>query len=226
MGIQERYLLWLQRLTKRRSRQGLYEFLETELRNIDRGARVLCVGAGGEIGALLAQQATARGFTTLSVDIDAATGADRIGDICEAGVIPGEFDAVVMCEVLEHVAAPHRALANIHAALRPGGRLILSTPFMLPIHAAPGDYYRFTRHGLALLLKDFHDVSITGRNTYFEAIDVLWLRLLQCEGRPARRLSLFVVPLVYYLKRPLTLLLGWLVRSDAMTTGYVATATR
>jgi 2-polyprenyl-6-hydroxyphenyl methylase/3-demethylubiquinone-9 3-methyltransferase len=39
------------------------------------------------------------------------------------------FDLVVSTEVLEHLYAPDAFLRGCYAALRPGGRLILSTPY-------------------------------------------------------------------------------------------------
>ncbi len=42
---------------------------------------------------------------------------------------PGSFDTVLCCEVLEHMTVdPLAALARINEALRPGGRLVLTTP--------------------------------------------------------------------------------------------------
>ncbi|HET6953576.1 MAG TPA: methyltransferase domain-containing protein [Acidimicrobiales bacterium] len=45
-----------------------------------------------------------------------------------AGVGDGEFDAVVASHIIEHLANPTRALAEIHRVLRPGGRLVLLVP--------------------------------------------------------------------------------------------------
>ena len=42
---------------------------------------------------------------------------------------PGSFDAVAYCEVLEHLHQdPAQSLEHIHAMLRPGGLLLLTTP--------------------------------------------------------------------------------------------------
>ncbi len=57
---------------------------------------------------------------------------------------------------------------------------------MFPIHERPYDYYRFTRYGLVFLLREFAEVRILERNSYFEAIDVLYVRLLQGKVRGTR----------------------------------------
>jgi SAM-dependent methyltransferase len=38
------------------------------------------------------------------------------------------FDTVISCETVEHLADPQRALREIQRVLRPGGRLLLTTP--------------------------------------------------------------------------------------------------
>ena len=70
------------------------------------------------------------------------------------------FDVVVCTEVLEHTHSPALALREVRRVLKPGGKLLLSTPFAFPIHYAPTDYYRFTRFGLAHLLKDWEIESL------------------------------------------------------------------
>lgn len=102
----------------------------------------------------------------------------------------------------------------------------MTTPFILPMHDRPHDFFRFTHHGLALLLQDFVAVQIAPRNTYFEAIDVLWLRILQERDGVARHLARFIIPIVFFLKRPLTILLGRAAQLDGITTGYVVSAAK
>ncbi len=63
------------------------------------------------------------------------------------------FDSVLCSEVLEHVAEPARLLAEAARVIRPGGRLLLSVPWLWPVHAAPHDYYRYTPYGLRYLLE-------------------------------------------------------------------------
>lgn len=69
----------------------------------------------------------------------------------DAGYLPFRdqcFDTVLLLEVAEHLAEPRRAMASIARVLRPGGVLLLTMPFLYPIHDAPFDYQRYTAHGL------------------------------------------------------------------------------
>jgi SAM-dependent methyltransferase len=64
------------------------------------------------------------------------------------------MDALVCLEVLEHVRDPQGALREFSRVLKPGGALLLSMPFMYPVHDAPHDYQRLTEHGLRRDLAD------------------------------------------------------------------------
>ncbi len=64
------------------------------------------------------------------------------------------FDLVICEQVLEHVPDPWAAVRNLHALCEPGGRLIVSTPFLVKLHEEffQRDYWRFTPRGLETLL--------------------------------------------------------------------------
>ena len=75
-------------------------------------------------------------------------------DLCAGPLEEAAFDLVIAEQVLEHVAAPAAAVQHAHAMLRPGGHLLLTTPFLIRYHGAPDDYSRWTALGLERLLAD------------------------------------------------------------------------
>jgi SAM-dependent methyltransferase len=63
------------------------------------------------------------------------------------------FDAVLCSQVLEHVFAPDEFLREIHRVLRPGGVLLLATPFTWDEHEQPHDFARYSSFGLRALIE-------------------------------------------------------------------------
>lgn len=75
-----------------------------------------------------------------------------------------DLDVILCTEVLEHCEDPSTACRAMHAALKPGGLLLVTSPFLWPDHGIKGeydDYWRFTAGGWRLLLRDFADVQLT-----------------------------------------------------------------
>lgn len=98
-----------------------------------------------------------------TLDINPQSGATYICDLCHSNddLLPaGSFDWIVCTEVLEHVLDPFAAVREIRRLLRPGGYAFITTPFNFRIHGPLPDCWRFTEHGLRVLLKDFSIVSL------------------------------------------------------------------
>jgi SAM-dependent methyltransferase len=55
--------------------------------------------------------------------------------------------------VLEHVFTPGEFLREIGRVLRPGGRLVLTVPFVWDEHEQPHDFARYSSFGLRALLE-------------------------------------------------------------------------
>lgn len=62
------------------------------------------------------------------------------------------FDAILCTQVLEHVFEPQKFLREIRRVIKPGGKLILTVPFIWPEHEMPHDSARYTTPGLQQLL--------------------------------------------------------------------------
>ena len=114
--------------------------------------RVLDVGCGHMPfrALVLGQVERYEGF-----DVEARVpGVDHIGDAQAMTGLPDDgYDTALCFEVLEHLPQPERALADIARVLRPGGTLVLTVPHLSRLHEEPHDYFRFTRHGLRVMLE-------------------------------------------------------------------------
>jgi 2-polyprenyl-3-methyl-5-hydroxy-6-metoxy-1,4-benzoquinol methylase len=64
-----------------------------------------------------------------------------------------QFDTVILLEVLEHLEQPEIALQDARRLVKAGGTIIVSTPFLYPVHDAPWDFQRWTLYGLQRLAK-------------------------------------------------------------------------
>jgi 2-polyprenyl-3-methyl-5-hydroxy-6-metoxy-1,4-benzoquinol methylase len=99
------------------------------------GKRVLDVGCSS---GYLAQPLSERGNTIVGIELDpaAAREAERfcdrvlVGDVetMDLAFEPGSFDVVLCGDVVEHLRDPVAALGRLRPLLKPGGRLVLSTP--------------------------------------------------------------------------------------------------
>jgi SAM-dependent methyltransferase len=78
-------------------------------------------------------------------------------DLCDPIPQGRTFDIVICEQVLEHVRDPARAVVTLRDLCTPGGRVVVSTPFLIKVHELPlygmHDYWRFTPRGLKLLLE-------------------------------------------------------------------------
>ena len=92
-------------------------------------------------------------YTSLDVD-RVHDELDVVADVCRGtGFDNAQFDTVFCSQVLEHVAEPGVFLAEAARVLRPGGRLIMSVPFLFYLHGLPHDYWRFTPAGVEQLAR-------------------------------------------------------------------------
>lgn len=82
-----------------------------------------------------------------------ASGVDVCGDVYRIPFAADSLDGVFSDSVLEHLEDPQAALREFHRILKPGGRLILTVPFLFQIHAPVHDFSRWTFHGLAALVR-------------------------------------------------------------------------
>jgi SAM-dependent methyltransferase len=110
--------------------------------------RVLDIGCAFGFGsaAILARGPSARVIVGVERDPDLLARAHRQfpwlamidADAGELPVADSSTDAVLLLDVIEHVAAPERVLAEAHRVLRPGGTIIVSVPHSGPTQVLDG----------------------------------------------------------------------------------------
>lgn len=137
----------------------------------DRSRRAIVLEVGAQSFELLEKYKDSIVHETL--DIDPHATATYTADITkDTGIDSGRFDCVVLTEVLEHTKQPFDAIAEVRRLLRPGGVLLISTPFSLRIHGPYPDAWRITEYGYKVLLAETFD------------FDVLEFSALERRGRP------------------------------------------
>lgn len=72
----------------------------------------------------------------------------------------GMFDTVLCTSVLEHVAENTKAFTELTRILKKNEYLILSVPYLYPLHEAPYDFYRYTIYGIR------HQLERNGRHHF------------------------------------------------------------
>src|SRR5258708_2656885 len=106
--------------------------------------KILDLGAGADYN--LKNIFRSNEYKTL--DIEKSSGADFIADAHHLPLPDNSTDAVLAFSLIEHTHSPHVVAKEIERVLKPGGYLLLSTPFIHPYHGGRcPDYYRFSKDG-------------------------------------------------------------------------------
>lgn len=103
---------------------------------------------------------------------------------------PSETCGVVLCtEVLEHVTDIDAAFAGLRRLTVAGGAVLLTVPFMFPLHMEPYDFRRLTMHGVERLAAD-HGFRMDGSTRLGGLPEVLATMVSDASILPTSR-SLF-----------------------------------
>jgi SAM-dependent methyltransferase len=160
---------------------------------------------------------------------DAAWDYRRLDAVCDLNALPfagGVFGAALNVVTLEHLRDPQLALNELSRVMRTGGELLLVAPHEWEVHQSPHDFFRYTKHGLELLLgrAGFGEIRIEAVGGYFRLLARRLLNGLQFFAGGAR--WLLFIPATALLVPP-ALILPLLDGFDAQknfTLGYICTA--
>lgn len=187
------------------------------------GFRVLDAGAGERVHAKYFA-----GGRYVAVDLAVGDSTwdygklDVIADLTALPFADRWFDACINIVTLEHVREPALALREMERTLAPGGLLLMIVPHEWEVHQSPHDYFRYTRHGIAYLLRKagFEEFTIEPVGGYFRLLSRRLLNGLQFFPGP-----LFFIAALFL--APPALVLPWfdsLDRERNFTLGYICTA--
>jgi SAM-dependent methyltransferase len=138
-------------------------------------------------------------------------------------------DALISTASLEHVPDMEGVLAEWRRVLKVNGELVVTVPFLFPVHGAPHDYRRFTHFGLQDLLARrgfavYETTTFGGIGTYL--INGAQGFIADNHGLGWVLFKLAMVP-VSLVTTPLVNLVGLLLnRLDHTNTYYAAVAVR
>lgn len=140
------------------------------------------------------------GYRGNRADLYGTASALPIGDAC--------IDTVLCTEVLEHVPDPDAVVAEIARVLRPGGIVLMTAPFVYPVHDK-WDFFRYAPDGVSTLMRRHglivdRVVPLSGTavtlallaNVYWFEIGFLWTKWLYPLGLVLRPFLLLVVAAV------------------------------
>lgn len=116
------------------------------------------------------------------------------------------FQSAILIEVLEHVPDPQQTLSEIGRVLGSDGVLLLTVPFLWPLHDAPNDEFRYTPYSLERMIKKagFATVevnSLGGWDASLACMLSLWLTRRPFKSGVRNKLSFLLKPVISYLYR-------------------------
>ena len=186
---------FLHRPMKKWTRAGLNELIRDELHELKPDSRVLSVGGYGPIDDFLKKIANQNGWTLITLDIDPLHSPEILIDLADLTDLSSQrlplMDVIVCIEVFEHVHRIAEAINGIKFRLAPNGKLIASTPWIIPMHDRPNDFRRFTYEGIESLLREFGEIKIIARGNYLDSVIALMLRGTRAGGKTGKIFAIF-----------------------------------
>jgi SAM-dependent methyltransferase len=99
----------------------------------------LNIGAGGTLN---------KAPHCIEMEYSVYRNTDVVGDAHQLPFRDNVFEAVVAFNVFEHLREPTRAASEIFRVLKPGGKVMIHTAFLQPLHEEPIHFYNATKYGV------------------------------------------------------------------------------
>jgi len=172
-------------------------WVEKTLKKIPSGSRLLDAGAGEQkfrkycshlkyVSQDFAQYKPEEIKEGLQMDKWDYGKLDIVSDIASIPEPDKSFDAILCTEVFEHIVNPIEALKEFARLLKPGGQVMITSPFCSITHFAPYHFYSgFNKYFYEKCFKDFgfEVIEMTPSGNYFEYLAQEMHRLDTITGR-------------------------------------------
>ena len=210
-----------------RDTKTLYALLKKHMKG-----KVLDVGCGD----CALKKELAAGVEYVGMDSHSREGVDVVGDVHAIPFGNESFDSVMCTSVLEHVKDMDRVMNEMWRVLKPGGKILITIPFIHHYHKDPEDYQRLSHVGLSTLLEKtgFVDVSTHINYGVYSVVEYTFFCVLvhaRREGLFVKKWYLFpyyvVVAGFFFFFKLINYLIGSLQEHDtSMYVGVAAVATK
>lgn len=128
--------------------------------------RVLHLGAGGS---------SVKGQNCVELETAIYRNTDLVGDGHRLPFQDEVFDLAVALNVFEHLRDPSTAASELHRVLIPGGRVLIQTAFLQPVHEPPRHYFNATEFGVRHWFRMFATERLVVAPNQTIAITLGWL---------------------------------------------------
>ena len=159
-------------LPTRRPLNRFLKSISSDYKNLD----ILEIGSGDTSINQSAKHIFSNAKLFIQTDVKKSYGHKYL-DITSAIKIDEKFDLVLCTNVLEHIFDVKPAIKNLSYLLKDKGHLLVSVPFIYPLHDEPEDFWRFTEHALKKLFSDFK--ILTTKRTGIRQFPTQYIFLLQ-----------------------------------------------
>ncbi|EKD56839.1 MAG: hypothetical protein ACD_58C00072G0005 [uncultured bacterium] len=135
------------------------------------------------------------------LDIQEKNHPDLVQDVANMHDVKSKtVDVVCAIELFEHVRSPEAGLNEIYRILKKNGTLILSCPFLFPIHGDPDDWQRWTESKWMLTLNNlkFEKIYLQTTGLFFTTLNDMLLTLLNDLPIPFNKLKYLFLPLLSF----------------------------
>lgn len=106
----------------------------------------------------------------VNLDIFPFKKVDIVADAHDLPFEDNSIDKIIIEASIEHVSDPNKVIGEIHRVLKPQGLIFIVSPFIQGYHDSPSDYWRWTKEGLKMLLKEFEIVEIGNKGGIASAL--------------------------------------------------------